>query len=496
MKNKWNFIFFMPDEMRAESLGCYGHPLVKTPNFDKLAEEGTRFDYCYVQHPVCGPSRCSMMSGWYPHNTGCRTNEFFLHPHQPSLFKYLKQAGYHIEWHGKNDLYSQDYFLQAVTRSNVETRDNKCLEDEKLDFFTGEPYFPFGEPGYYSFLRKPTKTAPENSGDYRHVERGMSFLRSRSYNDDPFLLYLPLGCPHPPYCASEQFYNMYNPEDIPGLRAKEHGGNNKNQQLFQNYHELEGLSEDIFRKINAVYLGMISYSDWMFGQLLNTLEETGLADNTIIFVFSDHGDYAGDYGLVHKFNNGLEDVMLRVPLIVKMPGQVQNHVVKEPVELFDIMATVLDIADVETEHPHFAQSLLEQLDGKSGDSDRIVFAEGGFSERQKHCMCFNYQDGLLIKNPENPYHAQAQLHYDHPEVLCRSTMIRTSKYKLNYRPEGESELYNMMDDPREINNLYQKAEYSSVKNQLEKRLLDWIIETSDVTPYKKDSRKTPRIKQS
>ncbi|MCD6519712.1 MAG: sulfatase-like hydrolase/transferase, partial [Anaerolineae bacterium] len=109
-----NFIFFFPDEMRAESVSCYGHPLVKMPNYDRLAAEGVRFDQCHVQHPVCSPSRCSLMTGWYPHVAGHRTLWHLLRPHEPSLFRYLKEAGYHIEWHGKNDLYAINYFPLAV----------------------------------------------------------------------------------------------------------------------------------------------------------------------------------------------------------------------------------------------------------------------------------------------------------------------------------------------------------------------------------------------
>ena len=136
-----NFVFFFPDEMRAESASCYGHPLVHMPNFDRLAEEGVRFDQCHVQHTVCTPSRCSLMTGLYPHVSGHRTLWHLLRPHEPSLFRYLKEGGYHIVWYGKNDLYSQEYFDGVVDRF-----------DGFGHAHAGANVFEPGEPGRVSLL--------------------------------------------------------------------------------------------------------------------------------------------------------------------------------------------------------------------------------------------------------------------------------------------------------------------------------------------------------
>src|SRR5690554_5848771 len=108
-----NFILFNPDEMRAEGVGCYGHPLVPTPNIDRLAAQGTRFDQCHVQHTVCTPSRCSFATGWYPHVRGHRSLWHMLRPDEPNLYKYLKQAGYDVRWWGKNDTLAQESFASS-----------------------------------------------------------------------------------------------------------------------------------------------------------------------------------------------------------------------------------------------------------------------------------------------------------------------------------------------------------------------------------------------
>ena len=111
-----NLVLFVPDEQRAESVSCYGHPLVRMPNYDRLAADGVRFGQRHVPHTVCSPARCALMTGWYPHTAGHRTLWHLLRPHEPSLFGYLRAAGYHIEWHGKNDLYAPECFGPSVDR--------------------------------------------------------------------------------------------------------------------------------------------------------------------------------------------------------------------------------------------------------------------------------------------------------------------------------------------------------------------------------------------
>ena len=148
---------------------------------------------------------------------------------------------------------------------------------------------------------------------------------------------------------------MYDPAKVPPLRPIELPRKPNYFEAIRHTRRLDRLTESDFRKIQAVYLGMISYSDWMFGELLAAVERTGHAEDTAVLVFSDHGEWGGDYGLVEKWPNALEDVLTRVPLIARVPGMTQGHVSEEIVELFDIMATTLDLAGIRAEHTHFAQ---------------------------------------------------------------------------------------------------------------------------------------------
>lgn len=474
-----NFIFFIPDEMRAESVSCYGHPLVSMPNYDRLAAEGARFDQCHVQHTVCSPSRCSLMTGWYPHVSGHRTLWHLLRPHEPSLFRYLKEAGYHIEWYGKNDLYSQAYFPGVV--------------DHYADpggGHAGPNVFQPGEPGYFSFLHEPFPGQPEETGDMRRVQAGIDFLRNQARQTEPFVLYLPLSMPHPPYACPQPFHGMVNPADVPPLRPANLPGKPDYFDLIRRYRRLDEVPDEVFAKIQAVYLGSNSYVDWMLGQLLDALDETGLAENTCVIVTSDHGDWAGDYGLVEKWPSALDDTLTRVPLIIRAPGGAAGHVVDEPIEFFDIMATTLDLASVEPRHTHFAQSLVPQLGGAPGDADRAVFAEGGYDPHEPHAFEGRANDGIF-REPAHIYYPKGIQQQEHPESVCRAVMLRTLDYKLVRRPLGVSELYDLRTDPRELRNVYADPAYAAIRSQMEAGLLDWTIRTADVVPVGEDPRGLP-----
>ncbi len=474
-----NFVFFIPDEMRAESVSCYGHPLVQMPAYDRLAAEGTRFEQCHVQHTVCAPSRCSLMTGWYPHVSGHRTLWHLLRPHEPSLFRYLKAAGYHIEWYGKNDLYAAESFPDAVSHfadfGGGHAGTNVC-----------QP----GEPGYYSFLYKPFPGTPEETGDMRRVQAGIDFLRERARQTEPFVLYLPLSMPHPPYACPQPFHDRVNPADIPPLRPANLPSKPDYFDLIRRYRRLDEVPDEVFAKIQAVYLSSNSYVDWMLGQLLDALDETGLAENTCVIVTSDHGDWAGDYGLVEKWPSALDDTLTRVPLIIRAPGGAAGHVVDEPVEFFDIMATVMDLASVEAQHTHFAQSLVSQLGGAPGDPDRAVFAEGGYDPHELHAFEGRANDGIF-REPTHIYYPKGIQQQEHPLSVCRAVMMRTLDYKLVRRPLGVSELYDLRADPRELRNVYADPAYADVRTQMEAGLLDWYIRTADVVPVGEDPRGLP-----
>ncbi len=473
-----NFIIFNPEECRAESLGCYGHPLSPTPNMNRLASEGVRFEHCFAQHTVCSPSRCSFMTGWYPHVRGHRTLWHLLKPDEPNLLKYLKESGYDIMWWGKNDLLARESFPSCVTSAR----------NRSGGTFGKNPFTP-DDPRFFSFLCDPYTASVEEHRDFIHVREAIEFIESRPSR--PFLIYLPLLLPHPPYSAPLEWHDMVDPSEIPPLRPAGLEGKPLFHELIRRSRRLDMLEEDFFRKIQAVYLGMIGFIDHLLGMLLDALERTGLDKNTAVFLFSDHGDYAGDYGLVEKWPSGMEDVLVRIPLIARVPGAAEGHTVEAPVELFDIMPTILDLAGIQVRHTHFARSLIPQLEGGTGDPDRTVFAEGGYGRHEPHCF-EGRDDGDQAGLPSTHiYYPKGEVQQKHPESVCRTVMIRTRRYKLVYRVEDTCELYDLEKDPMELHNVYGEAAYDDVRATMERKLLEWYLQTSDVVPLEEDPRGLP-----
>jgi arylsulfatase A-like enzyme len=487
-----NFVFFFPDEMNATSVSCYGNPDVKMPNFDRLAAEGTRFENCIVQNPVCSPSRCSLMTGWYVHNQGHRSLWHLLRPHEPSLFRYLKNTGYEIRWFGKNDLYSQEYLDQICDDIDEKRNGYHCKPTCKsgpVRHAINENPYPFEDPRYYSFLFDPVGDANSETVVEENIARAIDFLNSRREGDRPFMLFLPITMPHPPYNAPAKFHRMYDPESLKEalITPEATSGKPAYLNLIRKLRRLEELEPEFFTKIRATYLGMNSFVDFLLGELMKTLETTGLSETTALIVSSDHGDWAGNYGLVEKWPNAMDEDLVRVPLIIRTPGKAKGHVVREPVELFDIMPTVLELAGVDVGHTHFARSLVPQLGGEAGDPQRAVFAEGGYDAPDIRCFEYHPRNNGLMGN-KSIYYPKALQQLDYPESVCRTTMARTLTHKLVLRTSGENELYDLVKDPRECCNVYADQGYCKVRAELETKMLQWYLRTADVVPWDEDYR--------
>lgn len=471
---KPNFIFFMPETLRADSLACYGHPLVKTPNYDRFAAQGVRFTDCHVQNTVCGPSRVSWATGWPVHVRGHRSLYHFLRPDEPNTFRYLKDNGYDVFWYGKNDMLRPETFPLSVTEWGPRAARGKG---------GGNPW-PQDDPHFYSFLNSPGGDR-RDTGDWANVEAAIKVLERA---DKPFCIYLPLAYVHPPFTAPKDFYDMYDPAKVPALRPPNLPRKPNYYEAIRRTRRLDKLGDADFRKIQAVYLGMIGYNDWVFGELLSAVERTNHAGDTAIFAFSDHGEWGGDYGLVEKWPSACDDVLTHVPLIARIPGMQAGHVSREIVELFDIMPTTLELAGVECRHTHFARSLMPQLRGEPGDARRAAFCEGGYNVNEPQ----NFEPMRDFTDKRNIYYPKVSLQNEHPETITRATMIRTAEMKLVLRPDGESELYDVKKDPRELRNVYGDRAYAAPQAALERRMLDWYARTSDVAPQEHDPRGFPK----
>ena len=460
-----NIILFMPDEMRADSLACYGNPVCKTPNFDRLARGGTRFSNCHVQFPVCGASRCSLLTGWPTSVRGHRSLYYFLRPDEPNLFRYLRRAGYDVFWFGKNDALAAECFHDSVTEwaQSGGFAGAGQMRSVSRDLTPGSNSMLFAAGG-------DRRSTP----DYQMLQRAIGILE-RKEMARPFCIFLPLLEPHPPYTVPEDFYNLYSPSEVPRLvppglpkKPSHHAG-------IREFYNLSTVDDATLRKIRAVYYGQVSYSDWLFGELMSAIERTGRASDTALFLLSDHGDYAGDFGLIEKWPSGLEDCLTHVPLLGRVPGGKPGVVSNEMVELYDLMPTCLDLAGTRTVHTHFARSLAPQLNGRNGDPDRAAFSEGGYNVYEPQCFEPMGAGG-------GSYAGKIKLQNERPETVSRSSMIRTQTHKLIVRPQGQCELYSSKNDPQETDNLYGDGAVARIQEELQTKLLNHYVNTTGIAP--------------
>ncbi|GAA0303498.1 hypothetical protein GCM10009087_11670 [Sphingomonas oligophenolica] len=465
-----NLILYFPDELRADALACYGNPVVRTPNFDALAKRGTRFAECHVQNPVCAQSRCSMLTGWPTSVRGHRSLFYLLRQSEPNMFRYLKNAGYDIFWFGKNDALAPESFADSVTEWADAPR-------------TGPSVLMGARPAGPLTMLMPGGGDRRANSDYLTLQNAIHILE-RKEQDRPFCIFLPLFQPHPPYRAPDGFAGTYKANAIPALVPPNLPKKPNFHRGIRKEYGLDAVDDATMRQVRATYYDQVAYTDWLLGEMLEALERTGHAQDTALFVSSDHGDYAGDYGLVEKWPSGLESCLTHVPLIAQVPGGASGHVVEEMTELFDIMPTFLDLAGTRATHTHFARNLTAQLQGAAGDARRAAFSEGGY----------NIYEPQAFEPPRGGVYAgKGALQNNDPAMISRDASIKTRHYTYISRPAGQDELYDRRNDPGEARNLIDESGMASVRADMQRRLLNWYINTSGVPDEHRDERGTPEF---
>jgi arylsulfatase A-like enzyme len=501
MKSRPHILLFNPDQWRGDTLGHIGNPAAVTPNLDRLvAEEGVSFSNAFCQNPVCTPSRCSFMTGWYPHVRGHRTMHHMLHADrgEPNLQRELMDNGYFVWWTARNDLVP----AQSGFERECDIRYIPRPEDYERWGHTPRPGLHAnsewrGEPGsdtYYSFMAGKLDTG----GDSIHADIDWGWvLGARDFilnydEDKPLFINLAIGYPHPPYGVEDPWFSQINRSEIPPRAPAPVNWEDKPILLrgLSERQNLRGWTEDRWTELRAVYYGMCARVDHQFGLIIEALKEAGIYDDTAIFFFSDHGDFTGDYGLVEKTQNTMEDCLTRVPFIIKPPKEVavKTGVSEAMVELLDFPATVYDLAGIEPGYTHFGQSLLPVISGETGRHRDAVFCEGGRLLGEKQAM--ELESVAALEKPEvTPYWPRISMQIsDENPWQGKAVMCRTQSHKYVRRLYEKDELYDLKADPQELNNVVDDPAYAQVLNQLKDRLLNWYQETCDVVPFETDSR--------
>lgn len=507
---KPNLILVMTDQQRADALSCAGNGIVRTPNIDRLAASGVLFERAFCNSPVCMASRGCIHTGRYPRSIRI-PGMGILPPDEITLAETLKRAGYRTGMFGKLHFLPEGY-----TRNNLkcdyEMMDVRPflgpagVLSEATKAAAADPFkknygfdegFPVADNNWGHYLDWLAETSPEHVphhvsenwgsgrdgvgyGDgppakrlfhprvsdffdsnipaelhpsYFIAEKAIEFVRAN--RDRPFFAHVSFVDPHHPFNAPMDFKDMYSPADMPPPaefdRAKCFPPGLP-EGVAAAIAKRAGYSPEMFQWALANYYGMISHIDWCLGRLLDELDALGLADNTIIVFISDHGEFAGDHGLLYK-GSLLFDGLWRIPFIVAgAKGLTAGRRIAGMVEEIDVYPTVMGLLGLDS-HP-----------GVQG-RDLSGMLRGGPDVGAERVTC------ELDDLPDRQYAA--------------TYAIRSERWKLIYYPLARTGMmFDLADDPGELRNLYFDDRYARVRRELTDDLLDHLYTSKDPLPIR------------
>ena len=494
MEKKPYIIIVNPDEMRADSLSHLGNPAAKTPNLDDFAQhDGVSFSHAFCQNPVCVPSRCSFMTGLYPHVHGHRTMTYLLRPGEDSLLKELHDNGYYVWMNDRNDLTAGQY--EGWTESQA----------DEIHYYEGKrlakgPISPTqkgeGSKNRYSHFHGQLgldELGENYNSDDEAIDAAIERL-THPVDDRPLAIFLGLFYPHVPYAVEDPYFSSIDRGKLPRrIKLEDCVGKAPILKAIHEYSKLDGYSEKDFDELRATYLGMVAKVDHQFGKLVKALKEAGIYDDCAIFFFSDHGDYTGDYGLVEKVQNSFEDCLTNVPLLIKAPKgyEVSKGINDNLVELLDFYATALHFAGISSTHTQFGKDLSPTLKDKKNKVRDFVCCEGGREPGEIQADEF-HQNGKDGPSPDNDYYPKMLAEKD-DALHDKGLMIRDHHYKYVSRSHTKDEFYDLEKDPKERINQIDNPIYKEEILKKKEQLLKWLQQTCDVVPFDIDSRFTKKM---
>lgn len=370
-----NLLFLLSDQHTRGALGCYGHPVVRTPHLDALAARGTRFSAACTPSPICVPARASLATGRYVHQDGYWDNAKPYEGSVPSWHHRLAANGHRVESIGKLHFRSErdptGFDAEQLPMHVVGGMGDLlgAVRDGSATLSKYRGYIEEAGPGDTTYSRY----------DAQITEAAIEWLREagKAPPERPWALFVSLVCPHPPIVSPAEFYDMYPPETLPwpALHGPPERPEHPADRDLRAFHGIEEpLSEDAVRRSMAAYFGLCSYLDANVGRILGALDESGLSGETRVLYTSDHGEMNGDLGMWGKCS--MYEASLGVPMILAGEGVPEGAVVDIPTSLVDCFPSVLECVGLplEDEDRHLrGESLLSLARGAS--PERTVFAE-------------------------------------------------------------------------------------------------------------------------
>jgi choline-sulfatase len=421
-----NLLFLLSDQHARRFTGCYGHPIVQTPNIDALARSGTTFRNAYTPAPICVPARASLATGRHVYDHACWDNARPYTGAQPSWGHRLQANGHAVlsigKLHYRNDT------------------DDVGLDEQRHPMHVID-----GEGMLFTILRDPVPVqkkfrmmvqgaGPGESSYTRYdadiTREAVAWLRKEApHQDRPWVLFVSLVCPHPPFVAPPEFFHRYDPASLPMPMAyslEERPHHPVLEELRRFFGVDEPIDAAIMQRVQAAYFGMITYLDENIGQILSALADSGQAANTRILYTSDHGESMGQKGMFSKCN--FYDESVGIPMIIAGPEVPVGRVVDTPTSLVDCFPTVLDAVGV----PLTAEDA--DLPGRSLFDLAAGVRPARYILSEHHSVGFRHS----------------------------GFMVRWDSFKYVYYVNAAPQLFDLATDPEELTNLAQDPDYAAV----------------------------------
>jgi len=488
MSERMNVLFIMSDQHRADHMGCSGNKIVKTPNLDRLANEGIRFTNAFCTNPMCMPNRATLLTGYYPNVHGVRSNGMRLSEDLPTITQTLVNRGWHTvgigKFHHQFDMppYKGDY-------KSPESFYDWVFPDNKEFNPTGKnfpiPYYDYQEvemvlghgtalaghymnwleersPSHYKSMKKRWKDPDAIFGPFVEsdltcdlypnayiVEKTVNFLERHArgdYGKKPFYIHCSFPDPHHPLNPPGRYKTMYKPEEV---------------KLSENFDDIENLydhpflkdhinimpnamlretNEEELRKFIAYTYGSITLLDDSIGQVLSAIEKLGYSDNTIVVYTSDHGDLMGEHGMIFKGPSPFNGV-LQVPMIWKIPQITKPSTTDSLISSVDYPKTILNLLGIpKRKHPPDMQGY--DMTPVLKDPHKKI----------RDCCLIEHDEEVGPKGP----------------LYCRLRHLITENYKLTLYEgiKGYGDIYDRKKDEYELHNLWYDESFKEKRFEL------------------------------
>ena len=435
-------ILFMTDTTRKDMVGCYGNPNMKTPNLDRLAEEGIRYENAYTCQPVCGPARSAVFTGTFPHTNGMVANSLALGDNVKTIGQRLRDNGIECGYIGKWHLDGSDYFGNGRCPDgwnpdywyDMRTYLEELSDEDKVKSRNPEECYAEGFSEDFTYA-------------HRCSDRALRYLEE--FKDRDFFLSVSYDEPHDPALCPAPFNHMYDGFKFESCPSFQDDLSKKPfmQRLWagKNLHASE---EEINRATPWLsrFLGCNSFADYEIGRVLDKIRE--VAPDAMVIFTSDHGDMMGAHRLFSKNAAAYREVA-NIPLLIK--GGVRGHVEQGVASHIDLTPTVMDYFGLPLPKLLEGKSMLPQIYGEPGETNDVVYTE----------------------------FTRYEVDHDGFGGLQMMRAIISKRYKLVIYLLDSDEFYDLENDPYEVHNLIEDEAYADIRNAMHDRLLAHMNETRD-----------------